>query len=58
MSLLDLLMQHLVAKGPTPQQRVAGALPGRTPAQEEFLLQQLRAQSDPQSLEALFQKYK
>lgn len=58
MSLLELLMQHLVSRGPTPAQRVAGVLPGRTPSQEDFLLQQLRAQSDPQSLEALFQKYK
>ena len=58
MSLLDLLMQHLVPAGPTPAQRVTGTLPGRTPAQEDFLLQQLRAQSDAKSLEALFQKYK
>jgi len=57
-SLLELLMQHLVPAGPAPAQRVAGVLPGRSPSQEDFLLQQLRAQSDVKSLEALFQKYK
>lgn len=58
MSLIDLLMQHLVPSGLTGAQRVAGVLPSRSPAQEDFLLQQLRAQSDAKSLEALFQKYK
>lgn len=58
MSLLELLMQHLVPSGPTVAQRVAGVLPARTAGQEDFLLQQLRGQSDAKSLEALFQKYK
>lgn len=58
MSLLELLMQHLVPSGPTAAQRVSGVLPGRSPSQEDFLLQQLRGQSDAKSLEALFQKYK
>ena len=61
MSLLDLLMSSLLPKGPpvpTLAQMTSGALPGKTPAQEDFLLQQLRQQSDAKSLEALFQKYK